>query len=162
MTLYATAGMKLFIGSAQEQKSTNFVAADFAAEDWEEIGSLENLGSLGDTAKAITQEIIGEGRDKVLKGTRSAGNLEIVAAINNADLGQVAAIAAEKTPFDYAFKLEMNDKPAAGASPKNSQRLFIAKVMSASEQYDTANSVMKRNFSLAVNSNVVFVAASAT
>lgn len=162
MSLYATAGCKLFIGTALDQKTTDFTAADFTSIVWTEIGGLDSLGSLGDTSQAITQSIIGEGRDKVLKGTRSGGNMEVVCAIDNADTGQLAAIAAEKTPFDYAFKLELNDKPATGASPKNGQRLFIAKVMSQAEVFDGANNVMKRNLTLAVNSNVVRVAASAT
>ena len=54
--------------------------------------------------------------------------------------------------------VEFNDAPAGGTP---SERLFIAKVASQSEQYDTANSVMKLNLSLAVNSNVVRVDAAA-
>lgn len=162
MSYYATAGMKLFIGGAIEQKNSDFVAADFTSQTWVEITGLDSLGSLGDTSQPITQSLIGEARDKVLKGTRSAGTMEVVCAVDNADAGQIAAIAAEKTPYDYAFKLELNDKPATGASPKNGQRLFIAKVMSQTEVFDQANNVMKRNLSLAVNSNVVRIAASAT
>jgi hypothetical protein len=52
----------------------------------------------------------------------------------------------------------LNDAPPAGTP---SERLFIAKVMSQSEQYDAANSVMKLNASLGVNSNVVRVNAEA-
>lgn len=162
MTIHATAGMKLYIGGPVEQKSADFVAADFEDETWTEITGLDGLGSLGDTSQAITQSIIGEARDKVIKGTRSAGTMEVVCAVDNSDAGQIAAIAAEKTPYDYAFKLELNDKPATGASPKNGQRLFIAKVMSQTEVFDQANNVVKRNLSLAVNSNVVRIAASAT
>lgn len=162
MTIHATAGLRLFIGGPLDQKSTDFVAADFTSEVWVEIGGLDSLGSLGDSSEAVSQAIINEARVKTLKGTRSAGTMEVVAAIDNADAGQLAAIAAEKTPYDYAFKVELNDKPAAGASPKNGERLFIAKVMSASEVFDTANNVMKRNLSLAVNSNIVRVAASAS
>ncbi|KQY21019.1 hypothetical protein [Rhizobium sp. Root483D2] len=162
MSLYATKGLKLFIGAAIDQKSEDFVAADFTSQTWTEIKNLENLGSLGDTSESVSVSLIGEARAKILKGTRSAGTMEVVCGIDNADAGQIAAIAAEKSDFDFAFKLELNDKPATGASPKNGQRLFIAKVMSSAEVFDSANNVMKRNLSLAVNSNVVRVAASAT
>lgn len=158
MTIYATAGSKLFIGAALAMKSADFVEADFAAQAWTEIGGLEGLGTLGDTSQAVTQTIIGEGRDKVLKGSRNAGTMEIVAAIDADDAGQTALIAAEKTTHDYAFKLVLNDAPAGGTP---SERKFVAKVMSAAEQFDQANNVMKLNTSLAVNSNVVRKAAAA-
>jgi hypothetical protein len=162
MPFFATAGSKVYIGGVLDAKSTDFVVGDYSAVTWVEIKGLDTIGSLGDTSQAIVQSIIGEARDKTIKGTRNAGTMELVAAIDYADAGQLAAIAAEKTPYDYAFKVEFNDKPAAGASPKNSTRQFVGKVMSASEAYDSANTVMKLNISVAINSNVVRVAASAT
>lgn len=162
MTIYSTAGAKVFVGAAKASQTTDFVAADFTGESWTEIGSLESIGSVGDTSSEITFDDISKARTLKLKGSRNAGNMELVAGINYSDAGQIAMIAAEKTPNDYAFKIEFNDKPATGASPKNSQRLFIAKVMSAAEALDTANSVMKVTFSLGVNSNIVRVNASET
>ncbi len=161
MPIFATAGSKVFIGEPLAAKSADFVAADFTDIDWTEIGSMENIGSLGDTSAEVTFDDIGKARTQKLKGTRNAGNCELVMGIDYADAGQIALLAAEKTPHDYAFKIEFNDKPAAGASPKNSQRLFIAKVMSAAEALDQANNVMKLNATLGINSNVVRVNASA-
>lgn len=162
MSIFATAGSKVFIGGAMPQQNAEFVAADFADEVWVEIGNLESIGSMGDTSAEITFDDVGKARTQKLKGSRNAGNMELVMGIDYADPGLLALLAAEKTPFDYAIKVEFNDKPATGASPKNSQRLFIAKVMSASEALDTANSVMKLTASLGINSNIVKVAASAT
>ena len=71
-------------------------------------------------------------------------------------LSQIALLAAEKTIHDYAFRVVFNDAPAGGTP---SERLFIGKVMSASEQLDQANNAMKLNASIAINSNVVRVAA---
>lgn len=159
MTIYATAGSKLYIGGVLPMKSADFVEADFTSQTWKEVGGLESLGTLGDTSQAITQSIIGEGRDKVLKGTRAAGTMEVVCSIDGDDVGQTALIAAEKTTHDYAFKLVLNDAPVNGTP---SERKFIAKVMSAAEQFDQANNVMKFNTSLAVNSNVVRKAATST
>ena len=64
MTIYATAGSKLYIGGVLPMKSADFVEADFTSQTWKEVGGLESLGTLGDTSQAITQSIIGEGRDK--------------------------------------------------------------------------------------------------
>ncbi|EYD70519.1 hypothetical protein [Limimaricola hongkongensis] len=156
--IFSTAGAKLYIGGTQAMKSTDFVEGDFSTETWTEITGLESLGSVGDTANEISQDIVGEGRTKRIKGTRNAGAMEIIAAINYADAGQQALLAAEKTPQDYAFRVVFNDAPAGGTP---SERMFIAKVGSVSEAYDTANSVMKLNSSLWVNSNVVRVNAAA-
>lgn len=156
MTIYATAGAKLYIGAALASKSTDFVVADFTPQTWVEIGEIEALGSLGDTSAEVTFDSISAQRTRRLKGTRNAGNMEVVCGIDYADPGQIAVIAAEKTPNDYAFKLALNDAPPLGTP---SQRLFVAKVASAAEAFDQANSVMKLNVGLWVNSNVVKVAA---
>lgn len=156
MTIYATAGAKLYIGGAMSQKSTDFVLTDFTTptQTWVEIKETEGLGSLGDTSEAVTFAGVADSRTRTLKGVRTAGSMEVVCGIDPADPGQIALISAEKTIHDHAFKLVLNDAPAGGTP---SERYFIAKVMSQSEQFDQANNVMKLNASLAVNSNVVRV-----
>ncbi|WP_395774053.1 hypothetical protein [Agrobacterium pusense] len=161
MTINATAGAKIFIGTTKEQKEADYVLADFSAANavtWKEIGEVEGLGSVGDTSEAINFTSIGYNRTRVIKGPRSAGTMELVMGIDYSDPGQQALIAAEKTIHDYEFRIVLNDAPAGGTP---SERLFIAKVMGQSEQYDAANSVMKLNASLGVNSNVVRVDAEA-
>lgn len=158
MTIYATNGSKLYIGAALAAKSTDFAEADFASQTWAEIGEIEALGTLGDAANEISFDSISSSRTRRLKGTRNAGSMEVVAGLDYDDPGQLAVIAAEKTPHDYAFRLVLNDAPPGG-SP--SERLFVAKVASAAEALDGANSVMKLNMTLWVNSNVVKVDASA-
>ncbi|MBB1498468.1 hypothetical protein [Paracoccus sp. MC1862] len=158
MTIYATNGSKLYIGAALPAKSTDFVAADFTPQTWVEIGEIEALGTLGDAATEISFDAISTSRTRRLKGTRNAGSMEVVAGLDYDDPGQLAVIAAEKTPHDYAFRLVLNDAPPGGTP---SERLFVAKVASAAEALDGANSVMKLNMTLWVNSNVVKVDADA-
>jgi hypothetical protein len=141
-----------------EMKSADFIVSDFSGETWTEIKYLESLGTLGDNANEVTFDAINEKRTARLKGTRVAPPMEVIAGIDYADAGQLALIAAEKTDSDYAFKVTFDDAPAGGTP---SERYFIAKVGSITEAYDTANSVMKLNASLWVNSNVVRVAAAA-
>ncbi|SFD17201.1 hypothetical protein [Salipiger profundus] len=154
MPVFATAGAKLYIGGALTAKSSDFVVGDFDSETWTELKELESLGSFGDTATEVTFEALGDARSKRLKGTRSAGTMEVVCGIDYSDAGQIAALAAEKTDENYAFKLEFDDAPAGGTP---SERYFVAMVGGASEQLDTANNVMKLNLSLWINSNVVRV-----
>jgi len=150
--LYATAGMKIFIGEEIEMKSEDFTEADFDTQTWTEIKGHVNLGSLGDAAEEITSEHIGDARTKRIKGTRSSPPMELIVDIDPDDDGQAALVTAERTIHDYAFKLVFNDAPPDGTP---SERLFIAKVGSITEQFDTANNVMRMNCSLWVNSNVV-------
>lgn len=152
MTIYATNGSRLYIGGPLPSKGTDFVQSDFGSQDWDEIGEVESLGTVGDTATEITFDSIPGQRTRRLKGTRNAGSMDVVCGIDYEDAGQQALIAAEKTPLDYAFRIVLNDAPAGG-SP--SERMFVAKVGSVAEALDTANSVMKLNASLWVNSNVV-------
>lgn len=158
MPIFATAGSKLYIGGELLDKSDDFVLADFAGETWVEVKDVESLGTLGDNASEVTFESLGQSRTKRLKGTRNAPPMDVVCGINYTDAGQTSLVAAEASPNDFAFKVVFNDAPSGGTP---SERYFIAKVGSASETYDTANSVMKLNASLWVNSNVVKVSAAA-
>jgi hypothetical protein len=156
MTIFATNGSRTYIGGTISVPSIDLTLSDFTGQTWVEIGETENLGTFGDTAAEITFDSINSNRTRRLKGTRNAGNMELVCGIDYADAGQLALIAAEKTIHDYAFKVVFNDAPPGGTP---SQRLFAAKVASAAEALDAANSVMKLNGTLWINSNVVRVAA---
>lgn len=156
MPFFATAGSKVYIGDELAMKSADFVEGDFSSVTWTEITGLDTIGTFGDTSQSITQSIINEARDKTIKGTRNAGTLEISANIDYADAGQLAAIAAEKSTQDFAFKVEFNDAPTGGTP---STRLFVGKVMSAAEALNQANNSMMLNTSVAINSNIVRVAA---
>lgn len=162
MARYAVAGCKIFIGGVLADQSTDFVAGDFSSQTWTEIKEWVTMGDLGDAAADIVSQIIGEARDKHAKGTRNAATMENVFNNDPLDAGQIVVVAAEKTPNSYAFKIELNDKPAVGASPKNSLRYFIALVNSAREGGGSANTTRPFNVSLQPNSNIVRVAASAS
>ena len=156
--LFATAGSKLYIGAAMAFDGTDLIASNFTTPLTAavEIKGTTNLGSAGDTSELITSNQIGENRTRKLKGTRNAGSMQVVADLDYADAGQLALIAAEKTRHSYAFRLVFNDAPVDGTP---SERLFVAFVMSAAEQFDEANSVTKLNATLEIDSNIVRVAA---
>ncbi|WP_126974650.1 hypothetical protein [Frigidibacter oleivorans] len=154
MTVFATNGAKLYIGGVMDDPGEDLDATDFSGETWVEVKEVENLGTFGDEAAEITFDGIGNQRTRRLKGTRNAGAMELVCGIDSGDAGQLALLAAEKTAHDYAFRVVFNDAPAGGTP---SERMFFAKVASVSEALDTANSVMKLNATLWINSNVVRV-----
>jgi hypothetical protein len=158
--LLVTAKSKLSIGAAKAFGNTDFVASDFTtgSPTWALVGGTTNLGAAGDTSNLITSDQIGSGRTRKAKGTRNAGSMQVICDIDIADAGQLALIAAEKTRDSYAFKLEFDDAPSGGTP---STRYFTAFIMSTSEQYDEANSVMKLNATLEIDSNIVRVAAAA-
>ncbi|SKA26363.1 hypothetical protein [Consotaella salsifontis] len=156
--LFATAGSKLEIGGPLAFEGTDFVKADFdtAMASAVVIGGTTNLGSAGDTSSLITSDQIAVSRTRKAKGTRNAGSMEILCDLDYSDPGQLALIAAEKTPHSYAFRLTFNDAPAGGTP---SQRLFVALVMSVSEQLNEANNTVKLATTLEIDSNIVRVAA---
>jgi hypothetical protein len=160
--LYPVAGCKIYIGAAMDLPDADMVAADFDAVVWVEVKKWTQMGAFGDAAALITTQVISEARDIKQKGTRNAGQMQNVFAVDAADLGQIALIAAEKTNLNYPIKVELNDKPAVGASPKNSTRLFLALVTSAQEAGGAANTVQNLNSTFEINTNIVRVAASAT
>lgn len=151
MTIFATAGAKLFIGGVIDV-TDELAEDDFTGQTWKEIKETEALGSVGDAAEPVTFDAINRQRRKKLKGVRDAGTMEVVCGIDYDDEGQQAALAAEKTQSNYAFKVVFNDASSGGTG---SERKFGAIVGSAAEALDTASSVMKLNLSLWVNSNVV-------
>ncbi len=152
--IFATDGSKIYIGGAVEAKSADWVEGDFDAQSWTEISWLENIGAFGDEASEVTFDAIGEKRTQKLKGVRNAGNMELAIGIAYADSGQIALKAAETVDDDYAFKVEFDDAPGGGTA---SLRYFIGKVMTAREALDSANSVMRLNATIAINSNIVQV-----
>jgi hypothetical protein len=158
-TLYPVAGCRYYIGGAKVPQTAPFTAADFTAETWVEIGGWTQMGGIGDAAQLITTDVINEGRTKKSKGTRNAGSMQNVFNTDPLDAGQIAAIAAEATINNYAFKLELNDKPAAGPSPTNSMRYFIGLVTQANESGGGANTIQSFNLTVEINSNIVRVAA---
>jgi len=158
MPIFATAGTQMYMGGAVASQSADFVLSDYDAQSWTEIGWMENIGAFGDEASEITFDTIGEQRTQKLKGTRNAGNIDLVTGIDYTDAGQIALRAGQAEIFDYAFRVDFDDAPSGGTP---SQRFFIAKVMSAREQLDGANNVARLNATLGINSNVVEVAAAA-
>lgn len=158
MSIHATNGAKVYIGSAITVSGSDLTEASFTSQVWVEIGETETIGTYGDAAAEISFDSISAARTRRLKGTRNAGTLELTCGLDPTDAGQQALVAAEQTAADYAFKIVLTDAPSGGSA---SERKFAAKVAQAAEQLDSANSVMKLVSQLWINSNIVRKAAAA-
>lgn len=153
--LFPVAGAKIYIGGVLATKKTDFVAGDFTSQTWVEIDGWSAAGMVGDESAMISKEIINRNRDVQQKGTRKAKVMENRFVINSTDAGQIALIAAEAVKSNYAFKIEYADI----LTTTGSIRYLIGLVTDVSEVNGEANVLREMNGTLAVNSNLVRVAA---
>ena len=156
MTIFTSNQTKIHISAASQNTEPANLAA-YQALTYIEIGEVESIGSFGDTSNEVTFTSLGDGRTRRMKGARNAGSLELVMGIDYSDVGQIALLAAEKTDWNFAFKVVFNDAPDGGTP---SQRYFIAQVSGAAEQVDSADNILKLNSSLWINSAITRVNAS--
>ncbi|MCU0826134.1 MAG: hypothetical protein MUE52_01705 [Tabrizicola sp.] len=163
MAIYSMKGAKISIGLAVAMKSGAWVAGDFTTPltTKTEIKEPETLAAAGEEFAELAFENVTDGTVRVLKGARKGGLLEFTHGHDYADAGQIAVKAAFEAETDYAFEVEWADKPTAGASPKNSRRMFVGKVMKLSDGGE-GTGVGKLTYSVQLNSNIVRVNASAT
>ncbi|MBD9519283.1 hypothetical protein IB262_05165 [Ensifer sp. ENS02] len=113
--LYPVAGAKIYIGPAVNDvpDDADMNAALFSSVSFTEVKGWQTMGAVGDAAALITESIISSGRDLKAKGTRNAGSMQNNFIILPNDAGQIALIAAEKTDYNYPFKLAFDDAPPA-------------------------------------------------
>lgn len=144
------AGAKLFIGGPNSNRSS--VLADYQADSYVEVGEVEDLGEFGDESEAVNFTALSDGRTRKFKGPRDAGTMTLVVGDDPTDEGQIAMEAAEAQPLDYNFYVELNDKLTLGG--ENSRHYFIGKVMAKRRNVGQANNVVRRNFTIGVNSAI--------
>lgn len=124
------------------------LAAFEAINDWVEVGEVENLGEIGDAAQSIPFVSIGRQRVRKLKGARDAGEQTVVVGRDPLDDGQDELIAAEKTNYQYAFKMEMND--AKTPSFSDSILYYAGLVNTKRTGLGDGNTVTRRTFTVGV------------
>lgn len=155
----STAAMsKVSIGSTTTMTS----ATTYAADPWVPIANISDVGEAGSESEIVIGKFVDQAYVRKIKGSRDNGTMELTVARDSADAGYAALIAAETTSFGYNFKVELNDKPAAGASPKNSFFYFNALVASRKNNFGDADNIVSTTFSLAISGAIIEVAASAT
>ncbi|PDT55033.1 MULTISPECIES: hypothetical protein [Sinorhizobium] len=113
--LYPVAGAKIYIGPAVNSvpDDADVIESLFTSVSFTEVKGWQTMGAIGDAATLITEAVISSGRDLKAKGTRNAGSMQNNFIILPTDAGQIALIAAEKTDYNYPFKLAFDDAPPA-------------------------------------------------
>lgn len=158
MGITTTAKTKVSIGTTAPFST----ATAYAGDTWTAIANIMDVGEAGSEAEIVVGKFVDADYVRKLKGSRDNGTMELVVARDSADTGYAALVAAEQTSFAYNFKIELNDKPAAGASPKNSIFYFSALVASRKNSFNDADSIVQTTFSLAISGAILEVLASAT
>jgi hypothetical protein len=153
MTVNTAGGAKLYIGSANNVRTT--VLGTYQADSYIEVGEIEDLGEFGDQSDSIEFTSLADSRKRKFKGPRDAGSMQLVVGDDPTDVGQIALEAAEATPLNYNFKVVLND-PLTLAG-QGSQHYFIGQVMSKRRNVGNASNVVKRNFTIGVNSAITSV-----
>lgn len=155
MAISATINSKVSIYATPVLDTVDTAAEYKALTPWVEIGEITDLGEFGDEAEQILVRTINRGRVRKLKGTRDAGQMTIACADDPLDPGQIALKAAEKTPFNYAFKVEASDAPSEDYA--NSVYYFRAKVSSSRLSSGGPDDVRTRNFNVDIDSEITEV-----
>jgi len=158
-TMFPVAGARFYVSTLPfPEQSADVTIPSFGSVTWIEVLKWTQMGAYGDTAQLITADLIGEGRTKKMKGTKNAGSMANVFALDNTNSGQQKLIAAAADDENYAFKIELTDK-GTGVGATNSLREFYGLVMSAQEAGGGANTVQTLNVTIEINSNIAVQAA---
>ncbi|GLK78039.1 hypothetical protein GCM10008171_32930 [Methylopila jiangsuensis] len=127
-------------------------AAEFASLTFTEIDMVENLGEFGDQHNIVSGTTLKDGRVRKAKGAADAGELALVCFHDPLDAGQAALIAASKTKRNYAFKIVLPDAPDVTYS--STTIYFRALVASRRLNVGNNDNLLRRNYSLAINSDL--------
>ncbi|NLS04606.1 hypothetical protein HGP14_14705 [Rhizobium sp. P32RR-XVIII] len=158
MPITTAAGTKVSIGTTSPMTD----ATTYEADTWVAIANIQDVGEAGSEAEIVIGKYVDQTYARKLKGSRDNGTMELVVARDSSDAGYAALVAAEQSSAAYNFQVELNDKPATGASPKNSKFYFSAIVASRKNSFKGADDIVNTTFSLAISGAILEVAASAT
>lgn len=153
MSVNTAGGARFFIGTTGDANSL----LDYESDSYVEVGEVEDLGQLGDESGEITFTALKDARTRKFKGPRDAGTMAIVCGSDTSDAGQDAMVAAEAQPYNYNFKVMLNDQISMGGTPTT--LFFSGKVMSKRRNIGTVQNVVRYNFNVGVNTEILEVPA---
>lgn len=153
MTISTATGSKLFIGTTAAAENLS----QFFSDAYTEVGEVEDLGEFGDESEDVTFASLADSRMRHLKGIRDAGTIAVVCGADDSDIGQDAMVTAEASALDFNFKIVLNDQLTLGGTP--SEHYFRGKVMSKRLNVGAANNVVRRNFNVGINTEILEVPA---
>ena len=158
MGITTTARTKVGIGTTLAA----LTATEFAGDTYTKISNITDVGEAGSESAIATGKYVDQDYVRKLKGSRDNGTMNLVVDRDSADAGYTALVAAEQSSSAFNFKIELNDKPTTGASPKNSIFYFSAVIASRKNNFGDADKIVSTTFMLAISGAIIEVPASAT
>lgn len=160
MAVHKTAGARFYIGPVANPDTIEAMTDENALAyfeaivegDWEEVQEIESFGDLGDNTEVATFASVADRRIRKFKTTRDAGTMALVCGRDPLDDGQIALIAAEKSDFNYAFKLVYADEREEAYSPTT--EYFAGMVLSRPTNLGGVGDITKRTFNIGVNTAI--------
>ncbi|WP_136476992.1 hypothetical protein [Pseudomonas sp. DG56-2] len=152
--LNTAAGCRIALGG----KTGADTETEYKADTYVDIGEVEDLGEFGDTFSSVTFTSLRNGRVRKYKGTADAGDLTLAVGLDNGDLGQKALKVAHKDrgKGDYSIKITLNDgDPDASPVVAPTTFYFRGKVMNNTVAPGSADNVVRRNVTIAINSDIL-------
>ncbi|MBP2495383.1 hypothetical protein ABID82_002284 [Methylobacterium sp. PvP062] len=151
MAIKTASGTRIWIGTAVDPDTVTLTSLK-AITTWTEIKKVESFGDYGDESAAVEFSEVGRGRKEKAKGVRDAGTLALAVGLVQGDPGQLAMILAEGSSSNYAFRIETPDGPTD--DDDNTIEYFAGLVMSKKKNVGTSDNVLRRNFSIGINSEI--------
>jgi len=156
--LNTAAGCRLSIGG----KTGASTLTEYEADTYVDVGEIEDLGEFGDTFNPVNFTSLANARVRKYKGTADAGNMTMTVGLDNGDAGQKAVGVAHKdrTKGNYNIKVTLNDGDP-GATPAILPTTFYygVKVMNNTVAPGAADNVVRRNVTLAINTDIIEIPA---
>lgn len=156
--LNTAAGCRLALGG----KTGADTEAKYKADTYVQVGEIEDLGEFGDTFSSVNFTALSDGRVRKYKGTADAGNMTLAVGFDSGDAGQQAVSSAHKdrTKGNYNVKVTLNDgDPTATPAILPTTFYFGVKVMNNTVAAGSADNVVRRNITLAINTDIIEIPA---
>jgi len=151
---------KLFIAGVHADATDT--ASEYAALTWVEVGEITNFGEFGTSYQPITHNPVGSNETYKFKGSKDNGSLQLTIARVPSDAGQTIIKTAADSYSNYDFKIELNDKPSSGVSPKPTTFYFPGKVMSYTTNIGGANNIVGSTVNIGIDGAIIEVAATSS
>ncbi|WP_109150733.1 hypothetical protein [Azospirillum sp. TSO5] len=146
MAVITSSGYTLSIGTT---------ATNPSGDSYTLIGEIENMPAFGKQFQEITFNNVSNRETQKFKGNYNLGTVTVDLAMDVADGGQTALIAALDADDLYNFRLEYNDS----AGSHGSYRIFKARVNGYTENPGNAGTVVKAQAMLSIQNTLTRTAA---
>ena len=146
MTARTSAGTSISIGPAP----ATYDAAGFGAVVVSVIGEVTDAGEYGKVYNLVTHNPLADRKTKKYKGSYNNGSITLQLAIDELDVGQIAAVAASDSDDSYTIKVTKQN----GAVD-----YFTAQVMSFTTSVGSVDSIESGSIQLEIDNDIVKVAA---